>query len=57
MQLYVTEKREIPTKIIRTIVINESKSWIKLLIYDFNSVYHSFKDIRKFGKELAKLQD
>ena len=55
--LRATGEREIMSKIIGNLVMEELKSLDKVAYIRFASVYRSFEDIRDFGEEIAKLQD
>ncbi|CAQ85573.1 conserved hypothetical protein [Photorhabdus asymbiotica] len=56
-QLRATGEREIPSKMIGNLVMDELKKLDKVAYIRFASVYRSFEDIREFGEEIAKLQD
>ncbi|ETS33080.1 transcriptional regulator NrdR [Photorhabdus temperata] len=56
-QLRATGEREIPSKMIGNVVMDELKKLDKVAYIRFASVYRSFEDIREFGEEIAKLQD
>lgn len=56
-QLRATGEREMPSKIIGNLVMDALKQLDKVAYIRFASVYHSFKDIREFGEEIARLQD
>ncbi|MCA6219773.1 transcriptional regulator NrdR [Photorhabdus antumapuensis] len=55
-QLRATGEREIPSKMIGNLVMDELKKLDKVAYIRFASVYRSFEDIREFGEEIAKLQ-
>ena len=55
--LRATGEREIMTKIIGNLVMEELKQLDKVAYIRFASVYRSFEDIREFGEEIARLQD
>ncbi len=54
--LRATGEREIMTKIIGTLVMEELKQLDKVAYIRFASVYRSFEDIREFGEEIARLE-
>ncbi|ERT14401.1 transcriptional regulator NrdR [Photorhabdus temperata] len=56
-QLRATGEREIPSKMIGNLVMDELKKLDKVAYIRFASVYRSFENIREFGEEIAKLQD
>ncbi|AKH62367.1 MULTISPECIES: transcriptional regulator NrdR [Photorhabdus] len=56
-QLRATGEREITSKMIGNLVMDELKKLDKVAYIRFASVYRSFEDIREFGEEIAKLQD
>ena len=56
-QLRATGEREIPSKLIGNLVMDELKKLDKVAYIRFASVYRSFEDIRDFGEEIARLQD
>ena len=56
-QLRATGEREIPSKLIGNLVMDELKKLDKVAYIRFASVYRSFEDIRDFGAEIARLQD
>lgn len=56
-QLRATGEREIPSKMIGNLVMDELKKLDKVAYIRFASVYRSFEDIREFGEEIARLQD
>ncbi|EKT53547.1 transcriptional regulator NrdR [Providencia sneebia] len=56
-QLRATGEREIPSKLIGNLVMDELKKLDKVAYIRFASVYRSFEDVREFGEEIAKLQD
>jgi len=49
-------EREVPSKIIGSLVMEELKKLDKVAYIRFASVYFSFDDIKQFGNEIAKLQ-
>lgn len=56
-QLRATGEREIPSKLIGKLVMDELKKLDKVAYIRFASVYRSFEDVRDFGEEIARLQD
>ena len=54
--LRATGEREIMSKIIGNLVMEELKSVDKVAYIRFASVYRSFEDIREFGEEIARLE-
>ncbi len=54
--LRATGEREILSKIIGNLVMEELKSLDKVAYIRFASVYRSFEDIREFGEEIARLE-
>lgn len=56
-QLRATGEREVPSKTIGNLVMDELKKLDKVAYIRFASVYRSFEDIREFGEEIARLQD
>lgn len=56
-QLRATGEREVPSKLIGSLVMDELRKLDKVAYIRFASVYRSFEDIREFGEEIAKLQD
>ena len=52
--LRATGEREIMSKIIGNLVMEELKLLDKVAYIRFASVYHSFEDIREFGEEIAR---
>ncbi|AWK43503.1 transcriptional regulator NrdR [Photorhabdus laumondii subsp. laumondii] len=55
-QLRATGEREVPSKMIGNLVMDELKKLDKVAYIRFASVYRSFEDIREFGEEIARLQ-
>lgn len=49
-------EREVPSKIIGNLVMEELKELDKVAYVRFASVYFSFDDIKQFSNEIAKLQ-
>ncbi|CAY75253.1 Transcriptional repressor nrdR [Erwinia pyrifoliae DSM 12163] len=56
-QLRATGEREVASKLIGSLVMDELKKLDKVAYIRFASVYRSFEDIREFGEEIARLQD
>lgn len=56
-QLRATGEREVPAKLIGSLVMEALKKLDKVAYIRFASVYRSFEDIREFGEEIARLQD
>lgn len=56
-QLRATGEREIRSKMIGNLVMDELKKLDKVAYIRFASVYRSFEDVREFGEEIARLQD
>ena len=54
--LRATGEREIMSKIIGNLVMEELKQLDKVAYIRFASVYRSFEDIREFGEEIARLE-
>ena len=54
--LRATGEREIMTKIIGNLVMEELKQLDKVSYIRFAFVYRSFEDIREFGEEIARLE-
>ncbi|MGL6025837.1 MAG: transcriptional regulator NrdR [Vibrio sp.] len=50
-------EREVPSKLIGNLVMEQLKVLDKVAYIRFASVYRSFEDVREFGEEIAKLQD
>ncbi|WP_392566573.1 transcriptional regulator NrdR [Utexia brackfieldae] len=55
-RIRATGEREIPSKMIGNLVMDELKKLDKVAYIRFASVYFSFDDIEQFGSEIAKLQ-
>ncbi len=55
--LRATGEREILSKLIGNLVMDELKKLDKVAYIRFASVYRSFEDVREFGEEIARLQD
>lgn len=56
-QLRGTGEREVPSKMIGNLVMEQLKKLDKVAYIRFASVYRSFEDIKEFGEEIARLQD
>lgn len=56
-KLRATGEREIPSALIGTLIMDELVILDKVAYVRFASVYRSFKDIREFGEEIARLGD
>lgn len=56
-QLQATGEREVPSKLVGTLVMEELKQLDKVAYIRFASVYLSFDDIKQFGDEIEKLTD
>ncbi|EKF9614173.1 transcriptional regulator NrdR [Vibrio cholerae] len=56
-KLRATGEREVPSKLIGNLVMEQMKVLDKVAYIRFASVYRSFEDVREFGEEIAKLQD
>lgn len=56
-QLRATGEREVASKTIGNLVMEQLKKLDKVAYIRFASVYRSFEDIRDFGEEIARLQD
>ena len=56
-QLRATGEREVASKYIGNLVMDQLKGLDKVAYIRFASVYRSFEDVREFGEEIAKLQD
>ncbi|XKM12808.1 transcriptional regulator NrdR [Orbaceae bacterium ac157xtp] len=55
-KLRATGEREVPSKFVGELVIDELKQLDKIAYIRFASVYFSFDDIEQFSNEIAKLQ-
>lgn len=53
--LQTTGEREVPSKMVGTLVMNELKKMDKVAYIRFASVYLSFDDIKQFSEEIDKL--
>ena len=56
-RLRATGEREVPSKMIGNLVMEQLKKLDKVAYIRFASVYRSFEDIKEFGEEIARLQD
>lgn len=56
-KLRATGEREVPSKMIGNLVMEQLKHLDKVAYIRFASVYRSFEDIREFGEEIARLED
>ncbi len=56
-QLQATGEREVPSKLVGNLVMDELKKLDKVAYIRFASVYLSFEDINEFSKEIEKLKD
>ncbi|WP_439258397.1 transcriptional regulator NrdR [Lonepinella sp. BR2271] len=56
-QLQATGEREVPSKLIGNLVMDELKKLDKVAYIRFASVYLSFEDINEFSKEIDKIKD
>ena len=52
-----TGEREVASKMIGNLVMEQLKKLDKVAYIRFASVYRSFEDIKEFGEEIARLQD
>lgn len=55
-QLRATGEREVPSKMIGNLVMEQLKKLDKVAYIRFASVYRSFEDIKEFGEEIARLE-
>ncbi|HAS6383436.1 TPA: transcriptional regulator NrdR [Vibrio vulnificus] len=55
-KLRATGEREVPSKMIGNLVMEQLKHLDKVAYIRFASVYRSFEDIREFGEEIARLE-
>lgn len=55
--LRATGEREVTSKMVGELVMELLKRLDKIAYIRFASVYRSFKDVREFGEEIAKLED
>ena len=56
-QLRATGEREVPSKLVGTLVMDELKNLDKVAYIRFASVYLSFDDINEFSQEIENLKD
>ncbi|WP_439238620.1 transcriptional regulator NrdR [Lonepinella sp. BR2919] len=56
-QLQATGEREVPSKLVGNLVMDELKQLDKVAYIRFASVYLSFEDINEFSKEIDKIKD
>ncbi len=56
-KLRATGEREVPSKLIGNLVMEQLIVMDKVAYIRFASVYRSFEDVREFGEEIAKPQD
>ncbi|MGQ0285631.1 transcriptional regulator NrdR [Pasteurellaceae bacterium 22721_9_1] len=56
-QLQATGEREVTSKFVGNLVLDELKALHKVAYIRFASVYLSFEDINEFSKEIDKLKD
>ena len=56
-QLRATGEREVPSKLVGTLVMHELKNLDKVAYIRFASVYLSFDDINEFSREIENLKD
>ena len=56
-QLRATGEREVPSKLIGKLAMNELKVLDKVAYIRFASVYLSFDDINQFSQEIENLKD
>ncbi|MGR6981736.1 transcriptional regulator NrdR [Testudinibacter sp. P27/CKL/0425] len=56
-QLQATGEREVQSKLVGALVMDELKSLDKVAYIRFASVYLSFDDVKQFGDEIEKLTD
>ena len=52
-----TGEREVPSKMIGNLVMEQLKKLDKVAYIRFASVYRSFEDIKEFGEEIARPED
>ncbi|WP_372881967.1 transcriptional regulator NrdR [Psychromonas sp.] len=55
--LRATGEREVTSKMVGELVMELLKSLDKIAYIRFASVYRSFKDVKEFGEEIARLED
>ena len=56
-QLRATGEREVQTELMGQLIMSQLLLLDKVAYVRFASVYRSFKDIREFGEEIARLGD
>lgn len=56
-QLQAKGEREVPSKLVGNLVMDELKQLDKVAYIRFASVYLSFEDINEFSKEIEKLKE
>lgn len=56
-RLRATGEREVPSKMIGNLLMEQLKKLDKVAYIRFASVYRSFEDVKEFGEEIARLQD
>ncbi|WP_386687158.1 transcriptional regulator NrdR [Lonepinella sp. MS14437] len=56
-QLQATGEREVPSKLVGNLVMDELKQLDKVAYIRFASVYLSFEDINEFSEEIDKIKD
>ncbi len=56
-QLRATGEREVSSKMLGNIIMEQLKELDKVAYVRFASVYRSFEDIKEFGEEIARLDD
>ena len=56
-ELRATGEREVTSKFIGNLLMENLKQLDKVAYIRFASVYRSFEDIREFGEEIARLDD
>ena len=56
-QLRATGEREVSSELLGNLIMKALKELDKVAYVRFASVYRSFKDIREFGEEIARLGD
>ena len=56
-QLRATGEREVPSKLVGTLVMDELKNLDKVAYIRFASVYLSFDDINEFSRKIENLKD
>jgi transcriptional repressor NrdR len=55
--LRATGEREVSSELVGNLIMDALKELDKVAYVRFASVYRSFKDIREFGEEIARLDD